>query len=79
MCLKLYGIMQFVELNSRPWCAAVKEVVYGQAIAQTDARQGYAPSIRTREQLVKQTDTVKGPSHRSLCAVQRAKKNPGME
>ncbi|VVO50552.1 hypothetical protein PS850_00283 [Pseudomonas fluorescens] len=78
MRLKLYGIVQLVELNSRPWCAAVKEVVYGQAIAQTDARQGYALSLRTREQLGKQMDPVKGPSHRSLCAVQRAN-NPGME
>ena len=78
MRFKLYGIVQFVELNSRPWCAAVKEVVYGQAIAQTDARQGDALPLRTREQLVKQMDPVKGPSHRSLCAVQRAN-NPGME
>jgi hypothetical protein len=78
MRLELYGIVQLVEFNSRPWCAAVKDLVYGQAIAQTDAHQGYALSLRTREQLVKQMDTVKGPSHRSLCAVQRAN-NPGME
>jgi hypothetical protein len=78
MRLKLYGIAQFVVLHSRPWCAAVKVLVYGQAMAQTDARHGYAPSLRTRERPVKQMDTVKGPSHRSLCAVQRAN-NPGME
>ena len=46
MRLKLYGIVQLVELNSRPWCAAVKDSFYGQAIAQTDARQGDATTTQ---------------------------------